>query len=465
MDIQSTASLRQIFWHKGLYLQPQHLQHTDLYHQSQLMTMMNMANPFFYGVALLELNEIALTNDVLEVVNGEFIIPGGGFVDFPDSAILAPRSFTAAWKDRNVPFSVYIGMRRMKPRGGNVTLVAGSEKEKEIDTRYLAEAEETEVPDYHLDGPPAGIRQLNHVLKLFWESELEDAADYHLLKIAEIVNDGGTTKLSSIYVPPCIYLASSQNLLRILKEIRDELAGRIRQLEDYKISAGTGGSNIDTRVIRFLLATQTLSQYVPLLFQYIDAATIHPFVVYGVLRQMIGAISTLSTQVNFLGETDQGDALLPRYLHNDLGTCFDKAQKLVLQLLNEITVKSETIVRFENRAPGEFIVDVSDIPLKVKSAYLCVITAEPVENWLASFQDKAKIGSENDVMICIERSLTGLKLTYLKTPPEGVPRRPNATYFRFDKREKLWDSVVQQKTIMVYWDNAPEDAKLDFISL
>ena len=135
MDIRNTASLKSIFWHQGQFLQPQHFQHNDLLQQQTLSTMMRVANPFFYGSILLEIDEKSLGNDVFAISNSEFLMPDGLFVDVPDHASLQARSFTSAWTDRNQPFNVYIGIRKMISNEGNVTLIANKEKLPDVNTR------------------------------------------------------------------------------------------------------------------------------------------------------------------------------------------------------------------------------------------------------------------------------------------------------------------------------------------
>lgn len=464
-EIKDTVPLKQIYWHKGQFLQPQHFQHTDLFHQSRMNTLIRTVSAYFEGVVFLEINEKSLSNDVFEVLNGEFIMPDGTYVDFPDDAVMPSRSVTSAWKDRNKPFKVYVGISKMKQKDENVTIVSGADSQNDIKTRYLVDAKADEIGDYFQGGSSVPIKQLTYSLRLFWETEVEDVVDYDLVEIAEIISDGGVAKLSPTFIPACLHIASSPVLMKTLKEVRDELAGRIRQLEDYKMPVGSGNTHVDGRTLGYRQAIQLLSQYVPLLFHYIDTPKIHPFDVYGVLRQLIGGISTLSTKINFLGENEKGEPLLPAYDHDDLGECFQSAYKLIVQLMNELTVSSETIVRLEKGTDGSFRAELDANLLDAGSIYISLITVEDIDDIIEPFLGQAKVGSIEGVKILIERSLPGLKLDYQKALPEGVPRRLNASYFKVDRRDPAWEFVVQQRNIMMIWDEAPIDLKVDFISV
>lgn len=465
MDIENTASLKQIYWHQGQFLQPQHLQHSDLWIQSRITTMMKIASPYLYGVSLLDINEEALENDVFEVQNAELLMQDGTFVDYPDDAVLSARNFTSVWIDRTQPLNVFVGIPKMKASGANVSLVQEQAHASEVTTRYLTYAEPELVNNYYHAGEPAQIKKLTYVLKLFWESELEDAHEYELLPIAQIENDGGTNKLSSTFIPPCLHIASSDVLLDHLKGIRDELAGRLRQLEDYKTPIGVSNSNVDSRVVSYRLIIQLLSQYVPLLFHYIDTPRLHPWEIYGSLRQLIGGISTVTHSVNFLGENEAGDSLIPKYQHNELTVGFESIHKLIVQLLNEVTISSETIIRLEEVLQGQYKIEIPATLFNAKNIYLSMITSKKFDEMLENFMNFAKIGSEEQVKVFAERSLPGLEVKFQNIQPEGVPRRPNAYYLKVNKQDSVWDGIKEDKSIMLLWKNAPEDLKVDFIAV
>ena len=80
-----------------------------------------------------------------------------------------------------------------------------------------------------------------------------------------------------------------------------------------------------------------------------------------------------------------------------------------------------------------------------------------------SFNSYAKLSSADGIDFLIEKSLPGIKATYLPHNPDGTPRRPDGSYFRIDMRDKGWDSVRRSKNIALFWDEAPEDLVVEFI--
>jgi type VI secretion system protein ImpJ len=47
----------------------------------------------------------------------------------------------------------------------------------------------------------------------------------------------------------------------------------------------------------------------------------------------------------------------------------------------------------------------------------------------------------------------------LSGPPQGLPRRADARYFRIEQVSKAWEQVESEGHIALYWPDAPEDLK------
>ncbi|GKT31374.1 type VI secretion system baseplate subunit TssK, partial [Aduncisulcus paluster] len=72
-----------LFWHQGLFLQPQHFQLSDLHQLHRFRAMRQYGLPYFWGVSGLK----------------------------------------GAWEEGGKPFTVYLGLRKWNPEGGNVAQV------------------------------------------------------------------------------------------------------------------------------------------------------------------------------------------------------------------------------------------------------------------------------------------------------------------------------------------------------
>ena len=102
--------LTPIAWLEGMFLRPHHLQHHDLYAASRLYALVRSIDPFHWGVREIEIDEEALSDNRIEIVRLDAVLPGGEIVRFPDgNAMVESRAFDPAVES----VDVYLGVRRL----------------------------------------------------------------------------------------------------------------------------------------------------------------------------------------------------------------------------------------------------------------------------------------------------------------------------------------------------------------
>ena len=114
---------RPLFWRHGLFLQPQHLQLNDLFQESRLAPVWEFLQPYFWGVAEMNIQESALSTMSFEILSGKFLFPSGVYALFPGNAVIEPRSFVDACENWDKPITIYLGLRIMSQMEPNVTVV------------------------------------------------------------------------------------------------------------------------------------------------------------------------------------------------------------------------------------------------------------------------------------------------------------------------------------------------------
>jgi len=457
------AIKRSIFWHQGLFLQPHHFQQHDLYIQDLHKPFRKFLTPFFWGIAGMEASRGALENLSFDVLKGEFVFQDGTYVVFPGNAVLAKRSFKNTWVEEDKRFTVYLGLKKLDEAGSNVTELASLDKISEVSTRYVTLAEPEQIDDLYENGPPGQVKKLHLVLKLFWESEKEMVGDYLLLPLAQLERDGEVIRFAPGFAPPAITIQSSDVLIQIVKNIRDQIGSRSRQLNEYKAQRGIHTSDFGARDMVFMLALRSLNRYVPLLFHLTEPACTHPWLAFGLLRQLIGELSSFSSTVNVLGELDDGQALLGAYNHDDLGKCFLAAQSLISQLLDEITAGPEYIIKLVFDGTY-YIADLLPTYFTEGNRYYLVVeTEEEPQQVLDALQSIAKLGSRESLPLLIARALPGVALEHLAIPPQELPRRAHCLYFQINHHGDQWGNVVKGNNMALYWDNAPDDFKAELM--
>ena len=427
------------------------------------MPFFNFLGPYFWGANGVEIRRAALANRNVDPIRGEFLFPDGTYAVFPGNAMMEARSFEEGWIEGGKPLDVYVGLKKWNHAGENVTTLSKMENLGRISTRYVAPADAEDVRDLHCGGPDGQVKTMYMVLKLFWGSEKDQLGDYLLLPFARLERAGGDVRLSGQFVPPTLTISSCDALQNIVREIRDQVAGRSHQLEEYKAQRGIQTAEFGTRDMVYFLALKSLNHYVPLLFHLTEVDPVHPWDLYGILRQIVGELSTFSQRINALGEMPTGERMLPLYDHRDLYGCFSAAQGLISQLLDEITAGPEYVIRLVYDGTY-FCAELNPSVFEARNRfYLVFKTEQDPKTVLQSLATVAKLSSREHLPILIARALPGIGLEYLPVPPQELPRRSSCIYFKIDHHNEQWVNIKKNNNIALYWDNAPEDLEVELM--
>jgi len=444
-------------------LQPQHFQLSDLHNQALLKPFLALLEPYLWGVGEHEIQQAALENRSFELLRGEFLFPDGTYVVFPGNAIATARSFDDAWVEGGKPFTVFVGLKKWSEVQQNVKVLSGLENSAQVTSRFATTTDPEEIKDLYQDGPTAQIKRLHYVLKIFWETEIDRAGDYDLIPLAQLERIGDEIQLSSRFVPPTLTISSSNILFNLIKEIRDIITSRANQLGEYKQERGIHTAEFGTRDMVYLLALRSLNRYVPLLFHLTEARQVHPWTTYGVLRQVIGELSSFSTGVNVLGELEDGTSRLPAYSHRNLWGCFSASLALVTQLLDEITAGPEYMIQLTY--DGTYYA--AELPPPIFEGrnrfYLVLSTEADPQSVCQSLAATAKLSSRESLPLLMARALPGVGLKHLEVPPQELPRRAQSIYFKIDHHSDQWAFVQKGNNVGLYWDTAPEDLKVEMM--
>ncbi|HPJ92390.1 MAG TPA: type VI secretion system baseplate subunit TssK [Deltaproteobacteria bacterium] len=454
---------RQLLWHQGLFLQPQHFQLSDRYYQSLLTPLYRYTNPHMWGVANMEIQHTALGTKSFHLLAGEFIFPDATYVVLPENALVQARYFEDEWVEGGKPFTVYLGLRKWTNAGENVTALAAKENLSAVTTRFIAPEDPEEVRDLYQDGPSAQLKRLSYVLKIFWETEKDRFGDYEIIPIAQLERSGSEVVLSKTFIPPSLTISASVLLEKIIREITDQVSARGHQLEAYKRERGIHSAEFGARDMVYLLAQRTLNRYIPWLIHLTDEKSVHPWMVYGLLRSLIGELSSFSNTISVTGESADGKTLVMGYQHKNLGECFSRAQSMISSLLDEITAGPEYVFHLDYDGTY-FSAELPPAIFEGKNRFYLVIETEQEEkSVLSSLETAAKLSSREQLPILIVRALPAIKLKHLSSPPQELPRKKGALYFQIDHHSDQWTSVQKGKNLALFWDTAPEDLSVELM--
>lgn len=454
---------KSLFWHQGLFLQPQHLQLKDLYDQSLFTPYHTYLKPFLFGVVSLSIRESSLSTYSFQIDQGAFWFPDMTYVELWKNAVVESRDFSDLWEDGGKPLTLYLGVKKMSAGGENIREITTGDSTLGINARFVVNKEPEQVNDLHQGGSPAQVKRMNYLLKIFSQSEVAQLGNYDLIPVARIIRSGNEIMLARDYIPPCVTLSASPTLMGMARDIGNKLAFRGLELEAHKKRRGIHSAEFGSRDMAYILALRSFNRYIPYFQQLDKGYPVHPFDLYQKVLQMVGEMSSFSEKINVAGMDDEGTVHLPEYDHHDLWTCFSRAKILTAGLLDEITAGPEYVVPLTHDDLCYSCLMKSEYMEGDSHYYLVMRTEEDIKEVLDAIDIGVKVCSLKLLPMHIERALPGAVIEYLPIPPQELPRHRNAKYFRIDNHGEQWAQIEKDKSLGVHWDNPPDDLKMELM--
>lgn len=450
-----------IYWHPGLFLQPQHFQILQRQNTDALAPVLTHITPFFWGVAAADINTAALTAGRLEIAGIKIVFPSTpAMIALPGNAVCAGRQVPVDDIPVDGAMTAFVGLRAVKPGESNVTVAETAGQMAVAPTRMAVPVEPESVPDIYGGGPAAKVRRMAYVLNVVFENELDQAGDLELIPVARLKREGDKLSLDPEFVPPCLTLAAAPVLSALLRGIRDRVLGKARQLEGYKnLSVGQPASGDFTLL---LMGLRTLSRFAARLDHAVGAPCLTPWDAYGILRELVAELSVFSLNVSVLGEDWQDKKLVPEYAHTQLGFCFKAIVDLIVGLLAGISAGPRFVTRFTFQVPYW----TAEIPPQVLAEantsgaeFWLVLHSETAapETMAASAERLLKLSAPTGMESLLVRALPGIPLARSTQAPPGMPRMQGALYFRVGRESPLWEEVAQKGHLCMHWTDAPTD--------
>lgn len=444
-----------IFWHQGLFLQPQHFQILDANIRKLFLTSVSYFEGYFWGVEQCEIDMDGMASEIIGLKSFGALFQDGSIVLLGENAKAESRNFSKEWSDREKPFTVYIGLKKEESKN-NATVVASGEDLKEVKSRYMTDQKPSSHTDIYLEAPVANIKKLTYALKIFFENEDKKSEGYILLPLCRLSIKKGAIALDDSFSYPTVNLHSSQNLKKVFDEIKESLLSRAKQLQEFK-SPKSLKEGMDTNYFFYMFALQTVNRYAPLLRLEGQKSRVHPFALYKIIVQLVGELSMFTDRVDMLGRTKAGAELLGEYKHDEPFVSFASAKLLILELLDSLVIGPEYMAPFL-RDGSIFTCSMENSMFKPKSSYFLVVKCGDVcKKAVEDFASVNKIAPRESINTLIQRALPGIVCSEVLTPPQGLPKREGILYLKLDVTNNIWLDVKRYNNIAIYYDDAPED--------
>lgn len=453
-----------IYWHQGMFLQPQHFQLAERSMHSLFAPYQRYLAPHFWGVCRATVRTSRLGLHTLEVADGSFLFPDGTYVETPGSAVVEPRVVPEGEVAKGGALTVYLGLRKWQEQAANVTVRDG-DAASAVCTRYETDVEGFSCPDLHGGGPSAEVRQLSYVLRIFWETEIDQLGNYLLIPLTRLQLRGGEVEICPDYIPPCLTISAAPLLFELVREIRDRLAQSCRSLEGTKRQRSIQNADFGSRDLVYLFALRTLNRYLAQLDHVIQAGDVHPWHSYGALAQLAAELSCFSetTSCSAAANDEDSSLVLPPYNHLDLYGCFAQACDLILKLLGQISAGPDYALPLSYDG-SYFHGELKPVHVERGNRFYLVVTSSEEHAPLAeSLTSLAKLSSRERLPLLIAQALPGIPLEHLDAPPRELPRLSSSLYFAVDSGCEQWELVQKRCEIALFWDQAPPDLQVQLM--
>jgi type VI secretion system protein ImpJ len=414
--------------------------------------------PYFWGVRRLVFAGSAPDKSV-SIERLEAVFPSGAAVNVPFDASLAPLALGGDWPAPDRPGTLYLGLALPKSGGDN----AAPDSTGEFAGKRFVYSEEPEVvPDLYGSSAPSPVQRLRYAPILIRDTDLERYADFERLPLARLRRTGEHIGFDPHFLPPLLCLDASPRLTGLVREIQDTALSCAGRLAGCKTTVSAEAP--DMRFALNFTALGILNRQIPALAHLGSAPNAHPWAIYGALRVFAGELSTFYEYMDCLGRSASSPEGLPDYNHDDPQACFEPLGELLAKLMANLGVDESKTLHLLPKPPY-FTADIPENFLSPSCRYWLWIRADALTESLAvEFPRFAKLGAVDRLNLIIAKAVSGVPLTRIPSAPPGFLKRPDAAWYSLDTAHPLWQNIVEQGKISLFWEGAPEGAEARLVA-
>lgn len=456
-----------IYWHSGLYLQPQHFQLTDIQQQYWNHRHHQLSTPFYWGMIRFELDLQALRNQELSATHAVLLFPDGALIDCDVNGILPPRSLHQFTENYTQPVPFYIGLRHFQPGQANVSERGALPVDPQVIRRWTLQDNSRLQRDLFGDGPDADIQTLRYRLRFFLENEIAEATGYSLLPAGMLCYQDGNIVQDEQIIVTCLSLHATTAGRKWLNGFCQTLLSTIRRLEMLKAKGNALTKCTPDEFRTLMQILQILCRHAAVLEQYRQADPLHPWLVYTVLQQLNAELLSVS----MISNTADSEALInllrtpwdhqkPTQALHSLADRFDNVIRQLLSISG-----SRATLRYVGE--GRYLASLGHVAASpAAEIYLCLNSAQfsahdgqPVD------EENSKLSAPSQLDNLINYSLPGVPLRTVQRLPYNLAVRDDTYCFCLDTDSTLWRTAWQEKQVTFYWMNAPTDLQVELVWL
>ncbi len=425
-----------VHWHEGMFLRPHHYQAAQRYFADLGRRNHKWDHHYDWGLHALDLDLEALANQRLVIHSLEARLRDGTAVAVPADGNLPEQDLRGPLRDsQGKPLLVYLAVPAFQSGQRNTS------SPRTADFRYYLEPAD-------LEDENSGANQQNITFRLLNVQLLignQDQAGYEVLPIARIQRSAtaeGTPELDASFIPPLLACDAWRPLGEgYLQAVFERLVKKCDWLIERIEAQGVTFERQAPGDALLLKQVQQLNEARLVMEMLASTAGVHPLQAYLELSRILGKLA-------IFGASRRAPDL-PRYDHDDLGTCFAELKRhldALLDLVVEPEYKERDFVgaglRMQVSLEPAWLGPAWQLYIGVKSL---LEPDECVSLLTRPGRLDMKVGSAEHVESLFRQGAKGLRFVPSPTPPLALPR--GLVYFQVipDPKDPEWVNV--QRTL------------------
>ena len=432
--------LQRVVWAKGMFLTPQHFQAQAQFVENLLHFRFNRSNYANWGVSRLEIDREALANGQFRLGECAGLMPDGLPFDMPGSEDPpAARGVEEAFSAAKGRLDVYLAAPEERGRSKRVALAPPPDGGPPA-TRYLAETVAVLDENTGDEDKPVQLARRND--RILFGSESLDG--FTRLRLARVVLEGdGSYGLEPEHVAPCLDVATSDALMRLLRRQVEILSSKMADLRAARRQGARGLATFAPTDLADYLLLSVLSTYVPALRHFWKVRRGHPEPLFALMVQLAGALSVFSL------EQDPLD--FPEYDHDELGFVFgrlDAALRSTLQIARREDCITIPLVQVDRHIWTGSVPD--DQYFDGTRFYLSISSSISVDELIQKTPRLVKLAAPDAIQRIVDHALPGIGLRHEPAPPSAIRIQLDNQYFALDQTARQWEAITAARAVSVF---------------
>ncbi|GEN22976.1 type VI secretion protein [Halomonas cupida] len=439
-----------VMWSEGMFLQPQHFQYQDEYHQHQLSEASQRAGAFNWGVQELSVDVDALAQGRLQLTRLKLVFPDGTLVDAPQHDPLPPARDLSELSGVS-ECRIYAALRLTESFSSNVV---DDEHRRGTSRRYRQRF--SNLPDLVEGDVENELSLLELNVRLLLEGDdLEGTSHCPLVLLKR--NATGGFSVDSDFVAPSLHLSASeslmtlaQRLIGVLQAKSDALSNRRRERADQVAEFGSSD-------VTLFWLLYTVNRAYPHLAHLLQHPRLHPERLYGFLADLVSSLMTFSMS-HRLGD-------LPAYRHDNPMASLVELDRMARELLDTVVPNQYIPIALEQTKPSYFVGRLHDPRLVDADFYVCVHADMPGARLIELVPRAFKVGSPEDIEVVVNSAMPGGSLVHSSRLPVAIPVRLDNHYFALEPRGQMYERMMAAQAIAFYVPSGFTNLKIELMAV